>query len=174
MTKHRGHLSTPLGTTRNPIGIQHSKELFPFEDLWIHRTKQKFNERHRLFSLPNDTRTCKSFSRSMIVTSCLLRFQVFLRFASKQRDNSLANLEDVIIDDTASIASSTVQSFIQTTDKANNTLTQTAPDTVSQTAADLQELPVVTSCHDLILNVDQPPSSNSSVSSPQDDHIFRI
>ena len=85
----------------------------------------------------------------------------------------MANLEDVIIDDTASIASSTVQSFIHTTDKANNTLTQ-ALDNSSQTAADLQELPVVTSCNDLILNVDHPPSSNSSVSSQHDDHIFRI
>ena len=104
--------------------------------------------------------------------------QVFLRFANKQRDNSIANLEDVIIDDTGSIASSTVQSFIQTTDKANTTFSRSSPsfnlnpaDSSSQIAADLQELPAIDSCNDLVLNIDRPPSSNSS---QQDGHIFRI
>jgi hypothetical protein len=104
--------------------------------------------------------------------------QVFLRFANKQRDNSIANLEDVIIDDTGSIASSTVQSFIQTTDKANTTFSRSSPsfnqnpaDSSSQIAADLQELPAIDSCNDLVLNIDRPPSSNSS---QPDGHIFRI
>ena len=104
--------------------------------------------------------------------------QVFLRFANKQRDNSIANLEDVIIDDTGSMASSTVQSFIQTTDKANTTFSRSSPsfnqnpaDSSSQIAADLQELPAIDSCNDLVLNIDRPPSSNSS---QQDGHIFRI
>ncbi|CAF3401063.1 unnamed protein product [Rotaria sp. Silwood1] len=106
---------------------------------------------------------------------------VFLRFASKQRDNSIANLEDVIIDDTASIASSTVHSFVQTTDKGNNTYSRRSPsftpnqnDNSSQTAADIQELPVIDSCTDLVLNVDRPPSSTSNTSSQQDEHVFRI
>ncbi|CAF2526312.1 unnamed protein product [Rotaria sp. Silwood2] len=106
---------------------------------------------------------------------------VFLRFASKQRDNSIANLEDVIIDDTASISSSTVHSFVQTTDKANNTFSRRSPsftpnqnDNSSQTAADIRELPVIDSCTDLVLNVDRPPSSTSNTSSQQDEHVFRI
>ncbi len=106
--------------------------------------------------------------------------KVFLRFASKQRDNSIVNLEDVIIDDTASIASSTIHSFVHTTDKANSTfarrsvsVTQIPNDTSSQTAADIQELPVIDSCTDLVLNVDRPPSSTSNTSS-QDEHVFRI
>ncbi|CAF1169350.1 unnamed protein product [Adineta steineri] len=107
---------------------------------------------------------------------------VFLRFASKQRDNSIANLEDVIVDDTTSIASSTIQSsFVQTTEKANNTFSRRSPsfvqnqnDNSSQTAADLRELPVINSCTDLVLNVDRPPSSISNVSSQQDEHVFRI
>ena len=106
---------------------------------------------------------------------------MFLRFASKQRDNSIANLEDVIIDDTASISSSTAQSFVQTTDKGNNTfsrrspsLTQNQNDNSSQTAADIRELPVIDSCTDLVLNVDRPPSSTSNTSSQQDEHVFRI
>ena len=85
------------------------------------------------------------------------------------------------MDDTESIASSTVHSFIQTTDKGNNTFSRRSPslthipnDTSSQTAADIQELPVVDSCTDLILNVDRPPSSTSNTSSQQDEHIFRI
>ncbi|CAF1045754.1 unnamed protein product [Adineta ricciae] len=106
---------------------------------------------------------------------------VFLRFASKQRDNSIVNLEDVVIDDTASISSSTVQSFVQTTDKANNTFSRRSPslvqnqnDNSSQTAADIRELPVIDSCTDLVLNVDRPPSSTSNISSQQDEHVFRI
>ncbi len=115
------------------------------------------------------------------IFSFFFRLQVFLRFASKQRDNSIATLEDVIIDDTTSISSSTIQSFVQTVDKANNTfshnspsLTQTPNDTSSQTAADLRELPVVDSCTDLVLNVDRPPSSSSNTSSQQDENVFRI
>jgi hypothetical protein len=111
----------------------------------------------------------------------LFFLKVFLRFASKQRDNSIINLEDVIIDDTASISSSTIHSFAQTTEKAtNNTFSRQSPsliqiqnDTSSQTAADVQELPVVDSCTDLVLNVDRPPSSTSNTSS-QDEHVFRI
>ncbi|CAF4604830.1 unnamed protein product [Rotaria socialis] len=106
---------------------------------------------------------------------------VFLRFASKQRDNSIVSLEDVLVDDTASISSSTVQSFVQTTDKANNTFSRRSPsftpmqnDNASQTAADLRELPAIDSCTDLVLNVDRPPSSTSNTSSQQDDHVFRI
>jgi hypothetical protein len=106
---------------------------------------------------------------------------VFLRFASKQRDNSIANLEDVIIDDTSSIASSTVQSFIQTTDKGNNTMTHDLPifahnamNPLSHAAADLQELPVVHTCNDLVLNVDRRASLTSDTSSQNDAHVFRI
>jgi hypothetical protein len=107
--------------------------------------------------------------------------KVFLRFASKQRDNSIANLEDVIIDDTASIASSAIHSFIHTTEQANNTFLRRSPSSIqipndasSQTAADLRELPVIDSCTDLVLNVDRPPSSASNASSQQDEHVFRI
>lgn len=74
-----------------------------------------------------------------------------------------------------------MHSFVQTTDKANNTfsrrspsLTQIPNDTSSQTAADIQELPVIDSCTDLVLNVDRPPSSASNTSSQQDEHVFRI
>lgn len=72
-------------------------------------------------------------------------------------------------------------SFVHTTDKGNNTflrrspsLTQIQNDTSSQTAADIQELPVIDSCTDLVLNVDRPPSSASNISSEQDEHVFRI
>ena len=86
-----------------------------------------------------------------------------------------------MIDDTASMSSSTVQSFVQTTDKGNNTfsrrstsVTQMQNDNSSQTAADIRELPVVDSCTDFVLNVDRPSLSTSHSSSQQDEHVFRI
>lgn len=82
----------------------------------------------------------------------------------------MTNFDELLMDDTASIASSTIQSFIQTTDKANYT---SLPHSLSytQTTADLHELPVVNSCNDLILSVDRPPSPSSS---ELDENIFRI
>lgn len=86
-----------------------------------------------------------------------------------------------MIDDTASVSSSTVHSFVQTTDRANNTFSRRSlsfmhnqNDNSSQTAADLRELPVIDSCADLVLNVDRPPSSASNVSSQHDENVFRI
>jgi hypothetical protein len=74
-----------------------------------------------------------------------------------------------------------MHSFLPTTEKGNNTFSRRSPsiiqipnDTSSQTAADIQELPVIDSCTDLVLNVDRPPSSASTTSSQQDEHVFRI